>query len=172
MKLKQIAWQAIGEAVLLGVLAILGWIARAPLVFASVATTGYQQIAKPQEPSSRPYAVVVGHLIGLGSGFLALAIFGAWSAPKIMQSGFVAPPRIGAILVAALLTAALTVVVKAQQPASTATALLVASGAMQTGRDAIAIVVGVILLTLLGEPMRRARLRAGPPAAPLRDQTA
>jgi hypothetical protein len=40
-----------------------------------------------------------------------------------------------------------------------ATTLLVSLGAMQTHRDAIAIVVGVLLITAIGEPVRRFRLK-------------
>ena len=48
---------------------------------------------------------------------------------------------------------------RAAQPAALATTLLIALGAMQTGRDAIAIVVGMLIVTALGQPLRHFRLR-------------
>lgn len=50
----------------------------------------------------------------------------------------------------------------ASQPASLATSLLVTLGLMQTKRDAIAIVIGVLILTAVGEPMRRLLARHPP----------
>ena len=48
---------------------------------------------------------------------------------------------------------------KAGQPAALATTPLISLGSMQTRRDAIAIVAGVLIITAIGEPVRRFRLK-------------
>jgi hypothetical protein len=53
------------------------------------------------------------------------------------------------------LTAAGTLLAKARQAAGTSTALLVALGSMQTRHDALAIVAGIALIAVIGEPVRR-----------------
>ena len=52
-----------------------------------------------------------------------------------------------------------TLILKAGQPAALATTLLISLGAMQSGRAAIAIVVGVLIMTVIGEPIRFFRLK-------------
>ena len=49
----------------------------------------------------------------------------------------------------------LTLTLKASQPAALSTTLLVSLGSMQRGRDAVAIIIGVLILTALGDPIRR-----------------
>jgi hypothetical protein len=144
----------VGEGALILALAAIGWAASWPFVFASLGPTAYEIVEKPESKSARPYNVIAGHLVGLGAGFFALWVLDAWASPKVMTSGFVAAPRIWAAVVAATLTAGITLMIRASQPASLATALLISLGAMQTGRDAVAIVVGVLLVAAIGEPLR------------------
>jgi hypothetical protein len=60
---------------------------------------------------------------------------------------------------AASLTTAATLLAKASQPAALSTTLLVSLGAMQTRRDAVVIAAGVLITAILGEPVRRLRLK-------------
>lgn len=114
---------------------------------------------QPKLRSARPYNIVVGHFIGLGAGFLALFLFHAWSAPNSIATGSLAPERLWAAVVAATLTTGINLMLKASQPAALATTLLVSLGSMQTRRDALAIVIGVLILATIGEPIRRFRLK-------------
>jgi HPP family len=159
MKSSEVVLDTLGEGVLLLVVAAIGWATHQPLVYASLGPTAYEQVARPNDKSSRPFNVVVGHLIGLASGFIAAAVCGAFDAPKVASAGFVPGVRVWAIALAVALTAAGTLLAKARQPAATATSLLVALGAMQTARDAGAIVAGIVLIAVLGEPVRRIRAR-------------
>ena len=61
--------------------------------------------------------------------------------------------------IAAALTTFVTLVLGAGQPAALATTLLVSTGGMQTRRDALVIVVGILLIAAVGEPVRRFRLK-------------
>lgn len=161
-KRKELFAASFGEGSLILLVALIGWAAHQPFVFASLGPTAYELIEKPQSRSARAYNIIVGHLLGLGMGFLALAIFHAWSAPKVVQTGTVAPERLGAVVIAAALTALVTLLLGAAQPAALSTTLLVALGAMQTARDAVAIIVGVLIVTAAGELIRHYRLKPSP----------
>jgi len=65
-----------------------------------------------------------------------------------------------ATAISVALTTLASLALRAGQPAALATTLLVSLGAMQTRRDAIVIVVGVLLMAAIGEPVRRLRLKS------------
>jgi len=140
-------------------LAAIGWATKQPLIFASLGPTAYELVEQPQLRSARPYNIVVGHLIGLGTGFFAVYVLNAWSAPNVLSAGIVSTQRLWAATLAASLTTLFTLLLKAGQPAALATTLLVSLGAMQSRHGAIAIVAGVLIITAIGEPIRRFRLK-------------
>jgi hypothetical protein len=148
----------IGEAALIFVVAITGWVLHQPLVFTSLGPTAYELIETPNRPSARPYNIIVGHLIGVIAGFLALSITRAWWAPEVTISG-VPLLRVWAAVAAASLTVLGTIALDASQPAALSTTLLVALGKMQTWHAAAAIIAAVLLMTVVGEPLRRLRVQ-------------
>lgn len=152
-------WATLGEGGLVLVMAAIGWATRQPLIFASLGPTAYEMVEQPRVRSARIYNIVVGHMIGLGMGFLALWALHAWAEPNVLSSGVVTTQRLWASTLAAALTTLFTLILRAGQPAALATTLLVSVGAMQTSRSAIAIVTGVLIITAIGEPVRRLRLR-------------
>jgi len=154
-----VIWATLGESGLILALAAIGWATGQPLIFASLGPTAYELIEQPHMRSARAYNIVVGHLIGLASGFFAIWLLHAWSAPNVLSAGVVAVPRLWAATLAAALTTALTLLVKAAQPAALATTLLVSLGAMQTRKSAVAIILGVLIVSAIGEPLRRVRLQ-------------
>lgn len=152
-------WGTLGEGGLVLVLAVIGWATRQPLIFASLGPTAYELVEQPQLRSARAYNIIVGHLIGLGAGFVALYLLNAWAAPNVISADFVSTQRLWAVVLAVTLTTLVTLMLKAGQPAALATTLLVSLGSMQTRRDAVAIVAGVLIITAIGEPVRRFRLK-------------
>jgi len=144
---------------LLLAMAVIAWATKQPLIFASLGPTAYELVEQPQIRSARPYNIVVGHLVGLGAGFLAVYLLHAWAAPNVVATGLVTTTRLWAVVVAAVLTTLVTLILRASQPAALATTLLVSLGAMQTRRDAVAIILGVLIITAIGEPVRRFRLK-------------
>lgn len=154
-----VAWGTVGEGGLVLVLAALSLLVREPLIFASLGPTVYELVEQPQMRSARSYNIIVGHFIALGAGFLAIFALKAWSAPNVIATGTVSEERLWCMTIAAVITTFCTLLLRASQPAALSTALLVSSGAMQTRRDALAIVVGVLITVLIGEPVRRFRLK-------------
>lgn len=158
-KSADVFWATLGEGGLVLVLAAIGWASRQPLIFASLGPTAYELVEQPQLRSARAYNIVVGHLIGLGAGFVAIYLSNAWAAPNVISSGVVSTERLWAVAIAATITTLVTLMLKAGQPAALATTLLVSLGSMQTRRDALAIMAGVLIITAIGEPVRRFRLK-------------
>ncbi|HEX5235762.1 MAG TPA: HPP family protein [Silvibacterium sp.] len=149
------------EGALLLVVGLAGWATHHPLVFASLGPTAFELIEAPKRPSAKPYNVIVGHLIGVLAGFTALIITHAWWAPVVSSSG-VPLARVWAGVIAAVITVAVTLLARATQPAAVATTLLVSLGMMQMPRDGVAIMCAVVLMTLIGEPLRRWRVGTMP----------
>src|SRR5215467_12379667 len=152
-------WATLGEGGLVLALAAIGWATSQPLIFASLGPTAYELVEQPRMASAKPYNIIVGHLIGLGAGFLAVYLLNAWAAPNVLATGVVSPQRMWATAISVALTTLASLALRAGQPAALATTLLVSLGAMQTRRDAIVIVVGVLLMAAIGEPVRRLRLK-------------
>ncbi len=152
-------WATMGEGGLVLALAAIGWATRQPLIFASLGPTAYELVEQPQARSARSYNIIAGHLIGVGAGFLALYLLNAWMEPNVILTGMVSTKRLWAVTLAASLTTLITLILKAGQPAALATTLLISLGSMQTLRGAVAIIAGVLIITAIGEPVRRFRLK-------------
>lgn len=146
------------EAFLILAAALIGFAAHQPFVFASLGPTAYEIVETPHRRSAQPYSVIAGHLLAIASAFFALWITGAWFAPRVSASG-VPLLRVWAATLAAALTVLLTLLLRASQPAALSTALLIALGIMQTPRDAGILFGGVLIVAVLGEPLRKLRLR-------------
>lgn len=155
---KDLAIAPLGEAALLAIVGAAGWLSHQPMIFTSLGPTAYELIETPHRRSARPYSILIGHLIAVGAGFLALWITGAWYAPVVSSHGVV-PARIGSAAIAALFTVIGTLLLKASQPAALSTTLLIALGTMQKPIDAGIIMAAVLLMTVLGEPVRLLRLK-------------
>ena len=149
---------ALGEGGLVLAIAAIAYVTHEPLLFASLGPTAYEQVETPTQKSARLWNVMVGHFIALAAGFFALWVLGTWAAPKVTVSSFVPAARMWTATLAATITAVGCLLAKASQPAALSTTLLVSLGSMQTERDALAIIAGVLLIGILGEPVRRFRV--------------
>lgn len=146
-----------GEAFLILIVGIAGWLAHQPLIFASLGPTAYELIEMPHRRSAQVYSVLAGHAVGVGAGFLALFATGAWWAHPVSAAG-VPLARVWAGVLAAALTVFVNLLIKAGQPAAVSTTLLVSLGYLQRPLDAGIIMAAVVLMLLVGEPLRRVRL--------------
>lgn len=145
------------EAALLLIAGVAGWLSHQPFIFTSLGPTAYELVETPERRSAHPYSIVMGHLIAVVAGFIAIYVTGAVLAAPVSSSG-VPLPRLGAAALAATLTVLGTLALKASQPAALSTTLLIALGTMQQPRDAAIIMGAVLLMALCGEPLRIWRL--------------
>ena len=156
LKTRNVIVSSLCEAGLLCAVGAVAVLLHRPLFFASLGPTAYELTETPERESARPYNVVVGHLFGVLSGFVALAVTQAWKAP-VFSTTNITWVRVLAAFVATILTASVTLLAKAGQPAALATTLIVTTGAMQSPKDGLCIMVAIVLLTVIGEPLRRWR---------------
>lgn len=87
------------EGGLLLIVGLLGLAAQMPLLLASLGPTAYEQTEMPHLRSSRPYNVVIGHMVALAAGFLAIALVHAWNAPKVLSAGQLTSARVWACVI-------------------------------------------------------------------------
>jgi hypothetical protein len=147
-----------GAGLLLGVGAV-ALLAGQPWLFPSLGPTAYLQAESPAHPTSRWFNVIVGHLIGLLAGFLAVALLNAWGAPSPLQDKVLVASRVGAAVLAMLLTLGVAPLLNASHPPAAATTLLVALGSLTTPADAVNLMIGALILAALGEALRRVRMQ-------------
>jgi CBS domain-containing membrane protein len=152
---KNVLYASLGEGALILLMGAIALAVRRPLIFASLGPTAYELVEKPLAPSARTYNIIAGHMVGLGAGFFSLWLLAAWNAPKVASTGFVTSPRLWAVVLSVVITTAATLSLKASQPASLSTTLLVSLGSMQTTRDAATIAIAVFIIAAIGEPLRR-----------------
>ena len=147
-----------GVIVTIGLLAILF---NQPWLFASLGPTAYLIAHSPNHPAAAFYNTVVGHLVAVASGFLVVAVIGADDAPSLFVTHHLVGIRVLASAVALGLAIAGELLLRASHPPAAATVLLITLGGFSVSfHSALMIMAGVLLLSLLGEPLRRLRARA------------
>jgi hypothetical protein len=159
-RIPDLAWGTFWEGLIILIAGATAVWSGHPWLFSSLGPTAYELAEKPELPSARTYNVVVGHFVAIGAGFTAVAIVGAWISPTINAHSFPTPPRLWAAVIAVVLTVFFNLLLHSGQPAALATALLVALGPMQTAYSALWLAVGVVIVAIIGEPIRRIRLKA------------
>lgn len=153
-------WGPSAVALLVAIPGVAGYLLGQPWLFPGLGPTAFMQAESPHLPSARFYNVVMGHLLGMIAGFIAVALFDASSEPSVPFSHILSAPRLGAALVAVTLTVLGTALFHASHPPAATTALLITLGAMQaTATTAGVICVGVLIVAAAGEALRQLRLR-------------
>ncbi|GHF44024.1 CBS-domain-containing membrane protein [Deinococcus metalli] len=155
-----VVWAPLAAGALLLVVGGIGLLAHQPLLFPSLGPTAFLQTETPDQPSARAYNSVVGHAMGLLAGFLAVWLFGASSAPSVLATHTLTSPRVWASALAIILTVLVGLLLRASHPPAAATTLLASLGGFPpTVRSAVTVMAGVLIVTALGELLRRWRLR-------------
>ncbi|MFC4453881.1 HPP family protein [Deinococcus sonorensis] len=157
-------WAPLAAGLLMLAAGLVGLGLQQPLLFPSLGPTAFLQAETPDQPSARPYNTLVGHLIGLLSGFLAVWLTHASSAPSVLSAHVLTAPRVWASVLAVILTLLGGLLLNASHPPAAATTLLVSLGGFPVSlHSAVTVMGGVLLVTLLGELLRQARLRQKAP---------
>jgi len=158
------AWGPLAGMAVLGVAAVASLAAGAPFLFPSLGPTAALVAVEPASPTARAWNVVVGHAGGIAAGFVALAVFGALNAPTLFVDKVLDPGRAGASVLALGLTILVGMLLRANHPPAAASTLLVSLGGIRTSQDVINLAVGVVLVAIAGELLRRVRLNRMSPA--------
>lgn len=151
-------WAPVAVAVLtlaVGIPALL--LGMQPWLLPSLGPTAFLQAMMPAQPSSRLYNVVVGHVGGLAAGFLAVWLFNAWAEPVVLTDHVLTAPRLAASTLAMALSILLGILLRASHPPAAATVLLITLGSMKDQQQVIAFLIGLAIVAVVGELVRRLR---------------
>ncbi len=127
-----------------------------PFIFPSLGPTSIMLFAHPESKESSAKNILIGHGIGAGSGYLALALTGLLSVPFTSD---VSEYRVLAAAIALGLTALLMILAKCEHAPAGATTLIVALGIMPRLTDFLFLMVGVALITAIGLIVNRISAR-------------
>jgi CBS-domain-containing membrane protein len=152
-------WAPLAGGVLTLLPGLLGLVTGNVWLFPSLGPTAFLQTANPQHESARPYNTVVGHLAGIVSAVVAVLLFRAGAEPPVFVTHHLFIGQVLASALAVALTLLLHVLLRAEHPPAAATTLLITLGGFKTTpKDLMTIAVGVLLIAVFGELMRRVRL--------------
>ena len=153
-------WAPLVSGGLMLLVGILGLIAHQPWLFPSLGPSVFLQSEQPNAPFAKFYHTLVGHLIGLCTGLLAVFLFQANTTPSVMGTGEITRVRVAAAVLAVTLNMLFGILLHASHPPAAATTLLVSLGGFKpTIHDSLTIVIGVIIIAVVGEGFRQWRLQ-------------
>jgi CBS-domain-containing membrane protein len=140
------AYVCVNSFVTIALLAMLALFTGSPFVFPSLGPTAYLFFFSPKSEASSPRNAILGHAIGLISGYAAFTLTVVSGQPASMHGGIHAPTVFAAALSLST-TGALMVLFKVSHPPAGATTLIVSLGIISQPKDLIIIEVAVVLLT-------------------------
>lgn len=154
-------WSALVTAVALAVAGVVGLASRQPWLFPSLGPTLMVLAETPRQPAARWRSVLVGHLVGVAAGYLALVVTGLTDHPPALDEGLT-----GARVVAACLSVALTALVlqavRCPHPPAGATTLIVSLGLLARPGQLVTVLLSVLLVTVVAAGVE-VLTGAGPP---------
>ena len=130
-------------------------VSKLPWVFPSLGPTAFILFASPRSAAASTRNTFCGHVVGLLSGALALAMFGLLFQPVDLED--VTLPRVGAVGVALGLTTTLVLLLGVPHPPAAATTLIVALGVLRSPRDFMVMTLAVVALIVLARIVNLAR---------------
>jgi hypothetical protein len=157
-------WVPLVSAALILLVGLMGVATGRPFLGPSLGPTIILVTMSPAHPTARGWNIIAGHLIGLAAGLAAVALLGAHNAPNPIETGQLEPVRVAAATLAILLTSLGGMIARASHPPAAATTLLVALGAIAKPEQVLATIVGVLIVAVAGEAVRRYRLDRPTPA--------
>jgi hypothetical protein len=129
-----------------------------PWLLPSLGPTAFLQTALPAHPTARLYNVIAGHAGAVIAGFAGVALFNAWNEPTVLTDHTLTALRLGASMVAMLLSMLFGIMLRGSHPPAAATVLLITLGSLKTQDQLIALAIGVAIIAVVGELVRRLRL--------------
>ena len=141
-------YAALVAAVVLALTGLVGVAFRQPWLFPSLGPTLMVIAETPRQPSAHPRNVLVGHVVAVAAGWIALVVTGLRNAPPVVQAGLDARYVTSAVIALAL-TVFVLQLIKMPHPPAGATTLIVALAILRTPGQLAVIVLSVILVTLL-----------------------
>lgn len=125
-----------------------------PLIFPSLGPTAFLLFYSPRAPVASPRNAIIGHLIGVIAGYLALVIFGLTENGPAFAEG-VTWARVGAAALSLGLTSGFMVWLLAPHPPAGATTLIISLGIMPKPSQQAFLMLAVVALVIQGLVINR-----------------
>ncbi len=138
----------------IALMSLLAFATGEPFVFPSLGPTAFLLFYTPHTAAASPRNTFAGHLIGVGCGYAALAVFGLLDAGPALATGVTAA-RAGAAGLSLGLTAGLMVWLRVPHPPAGATTLIVSLGILAKPFQLLVLMAGVVLLIVQGIVINR-----------------
>lgn len=138
----------------IGVMALAAWATGEPLIFPSLGPTAFLMFSAPRSPAACPRNAILGHAIGVLSGYVALVVFGVRHAAPALAGG-VTLPWVGAAALSLGLTAGLMAGLRVPHAPAGATTLIVSLGILPRPLELLTLFAAVVGLVLLGVGINR-----------------
>ena len=159
-------WVPLASSVALGVPGVIALLTHHVVLFASLAPSSVMITQQPMMASTKPYNSIVGHMVGLGSGFFAVWVLGIASQPSVFDVHMVSGPRVCAAVLAIAVAMEAELLLKARHPPAASTTLLAALGSFRLDwTNTWEVLVGVVAVTVAGELLRIFHPSPQPPDA-------
>jgi len=153
-------WVPLASGLALLVPGVLAMLTHRLFVFASLGPTAVTIAQQPLQPAARSYNALLGHLLGLGSGYAMVFAFGLAHTPSVFVLHTVSDARVAASVLAVAIAMLLELRLNARHPPAASTTLLASLGSFHpTWYDTGLVIGGVLSVTLTAEILRRIRLR-------------
>ena len=153
-------WGPLAGGGLILVIGFSGLAANLPWLFTSLGPSAYLHTDRVYDKASRPYNLIVGHLIAMAAGFFAIFVVNAWNDPSVVGTTYLTTGRILASVLGLVITIPVQILLRASHPPAPATALLITLGDFQTARGALALFAGIMLTGIIGEGLRQLRVKS------------
>ena len=128
-------------------ISLFAWITDLPLLFPALGPSAFILFSKPFSPDAAPRSVILGHLVAMAGGLAAWHLVGfVCGSPVSLETGGL-PACVSASLALAL-TCLLLVRLSAPHAPACASALIVAVGGVTGWLGVLAMVIGVMMLTV------------------------
>ena len=135
-------------AVALALAGLVGVLLHQPWLFPSLGPTVMVIAETPAQPAAHPRNVLIGHVVAVGAGWLALLATGLRYAPSAVQAGLDGR-RVAAAVIALVLTVVVLQLLRTPHAPAGATTLIVGLGILRTPGDLVVIVLAVVLVTIV-----------------------
>jgi CBS-domain-containing membrane protein len=147
------AFVGLNAAISMVLISAIALATREPFVFPSLGPTAFLLFYAARNPVASPRNTIIGHLVGIVAGYVALLAMGLQNTPARLDD--VTWPRAGAAAISLSLTAAAMVLLRAPHPPAGATTLIISLGMLHTLPQLGIVMAGVILLVLQGYLVNR-----------------
>ncbi len=131
----------------IAIMSAIAVLTSSPFIFPSLGPTAFLFFYTPTAPAASPRNTIIGHAIGVVSGYVSLVVTGLTATGPALSVG-VTWPRVIAAALSLALTSGLMVLLKSPHPPAGATTLIISLGLLRQPAQLVILMIAVVLLTI------------------------